>query len=127
MALDPLKKAISHSQVCLIFKSTFFYLAQGYLSRKSFARKICKSVYISLTIITKLFLKFEPLFPFELNKLVVAIGNEPAPGDHESSLKNLICKLSLARCPCAVTASQKQILIVRINVKSICERMTSII
>ena len=32
---------------------------------------------------------------------MVPIVKIPAPGDHETSLKNLICKFSFARCPCA--------------------------
>ena len=50
------------------------------------------SGFISLL---SLFFKYESLILFKLNKLMVAIGKKPAPGDHESSLKNLICKISL--------------------------------
>jgi hypothetical protein len=76
-------------------------LAQGYLARKKFARKIFKCVYLSLFIITKLFLKSESLLLLKLNKLMVPKGKEPAPDDHESSLKIFLAKHFLARCPCA--------------------------
>ena len=36
-----------------------------------------------------------------LKRLMVAIEKKPFPSDHESSLKNFICKLSLATCPCS--------------------------
>ena len=48
-------------------------LAQGYFAKKSFARKMFKCVYLSLFIITKLFLKSETLLLFKLNKLMVAV------------------------------------------------------
>ena len=57
---------------------------------------IFNCVYLSLFIITK------SLLLFKLNQLKVPIGKKPGPGDHESSLKNLICKLSFGRCPCAI-------------------------
>ena len=71
-----------------------FHQTQGYLARKSFARKFVKCVYFSLFKFAKLFLKFESLILFKLIKLMVAIGKIPANGDQKSSLKNLICKLS---------------------------------
>ena len=43
--------------------------------------------------------KVQISYPFKLNKLMVAIGKKPAPGNHKSSLKNLICKLSFTRFP----------------------------
>ena len=80
--------------------------AQRYLARKKFARnkflrRIYKCVYLSLFMITKLFLKSESLFVFKIILLLVPIGKKPATGDHESSLNILLAKLSLARCPCA--------------------------
>ena len=45
-------------------------MAQGYLARKSFGRKIL-NVFISLSFInTKLFLKSESLILFEFNRLI---------------------------------------------------------
>ena len=41
---------------------------------------------------------------------MVAIRKEPAPRDHESSLKNQIWNLSLARCPCANSEDEIQML-----------------
>ena len=55
-------------------------------------------VNLSLFIITKKILKSESLILLKLNQLMVAIGKKPALGDHESSLKKLICELSLGRC-----------------------------
>ena len=46
-------------------------------------------------------IKPESYILFKLNKLMVVIEKKPAPGDHESSLKNFICYLCLARCPSA--------------------------
>ena len=71
-------------------------ILQGKISQRNF-----KCVYLSLFIITKLFLKSESLLLLKLNKLMVPKGKEPAPGDHESSLKIFLAKLFLARCPCA--------------------------
>ena len=59
-------------------------MAQGYLVWSFF-----KCVYRSLFLTTKLFLKFEPLIVFKLNKLMDAKGKNPAPGDYESSSKIL--------------------------------------
>ena len=75
---------------------------KGYFARKSFAVKFSKCVYLSLFIIIKFNLKSVSLIHFKLNKLMVAIGKKPNLGDNESSLKNLNCKLSLARCPCSM-------------------------
>ena len=69
------------------------------ISRKEKFHKENLNVFISLFIIIKLFLNFESFILFKLNKLLVAIGKKPAPGDQEFSLKIFICKLSLARCP----------------------------
>ena len=46
-------------------------MAQGYL-----ARKIFKSVYLSLFMNTELFLKSESLIFFKLNLFMVAIGKQ---------------------------------------------------
>ena len=61
------------------------------------ARKIFKCVYLSLFKITNCFFKV----PIKLYQLIVLTGKKSSPGDHEYSLKNLICKLSFAGCPCA--------------------------
>ena len=66
------------------------FKAQGYLARKFF-----KCVHLSLFMIITLFLKSESLILFKLNKLMVEIRNQPAPGDYEISLKNVICKMFL--------------------------------
>ena len=47
------------------------------------------------------FLKSETLILFKLNKF--SCNRKEEPGDHESSLKIFISKLSLARCPCALS------------------------
>ena len=77
--------------------------AQGYLARKLFK---CVCLSFSLFIITRKNLKSEYHILFKLNNLVVAIGKKVAPGDHESSLKILIFKLSIARYPCAIKTSK---------------------
>ena len=81
---------------------TIYLSAQGSLERKKFVRKIFKCVYISLLIITKLFLKYESLLLFKLNQLMVLIGMKPAHVDHESTFKIFLAKLFLARCTCAL-------------------------
>ena len=78
-------------------QSSLKYTAQGSLARKKLARKIFKCVYLSFFMITNLFLKSESLLLFKLNKLMVSIGKKLAPGEHESSLKIFLCKMSL--CP----------------------------
>ena len=72
-------------------------MAEGYLTRKSFAREIFKCVYLSSSFHNhKIVIKFKYLILFKLNKLMmVAIGKKPVPSDHESSLINLIMK----NCP----------------------------
>ena len=89
------KKIMSQATFCLCTLNHMYHCmhiktAQGYLGRKIFI-----SVYLFLFIITKLFLKSESLLIFKLNQLIAPIGKKPAPGDHESSLKHLICKMSL--------------------------------
>ena len=49
----------------------------------------------------EIILKSESLILLKLDKLMVAIRKKSTPGDHTSSSKYSICKLSLARCFCA--------------------------
>ena len=96
----PSKKKEQYKR-CQIVINLIKFWAQRYLARKKFG-KIFKCVYLSLFMITKLFLKSKSLLLFKLNQLMVPIGKKSAPDDHESSLKIFLAKLFLARCPCAL-------------------------
>ena len=74
----------------------------GISCKKNIARKIFKCVYLSLFIITKLFLKSESL---QTELVDGSNKKKPAPSDHKSSLKILIAKLFFVRCPCAFTTT----------------------
>ena len=77
---------------------SILFLYRDILQGNNSRGKIFKSVYLSLFIIKKLFLKSEYLLLFKLNWLMVPIGKKSALSDHESSLKNFLSKLFLARC-----------------------------
>ena len=77
---NPFKPVYIHQFVFLSF-FVCLLLAQGYFTKKSFARIIFKCVYLSLFIITKLFLKSESLLLFKLNKLMVAVAKNSPPAN----------------------------------------------
>ena len=54
-----------------------------------------KCVYLSLFIITKLFLESEYLLLFKLNQLMVPIGGKTRPRRPRIQFKNFPCKMSL--------------------------------
>ena len=53
------------------------------------ARKIFKCVYLSLFIITKLFLKYESLILFKLDQLMVTIGKKRLRKPRIQNLKKI--------------------------------------
>ena len=83
----------------LTFINKLVYLisfAQGYPERDFF-----EYVYLSLFIITKLFLKPESLILFKFNKLMVVIGNKPAPRRPRIQIEKIDLQVIPCKCPCA--------------------------
>ena len=73
------------------------------------------NVFITLFIITELFLKSEYLLLFKLNLLMVPIVKKPATVDHKSSLKIILAKHFLSRCPYAPDSEKLRIYYLNIH------------
>ena len=100
-AFDPYDAFYMGHYIIIMYFGWLNILAHRYLASKKLSKKIFKCFYLSLFIITQLFLKSESILPFKPNQLMVLIGKKRAPGNHESSLKIFHAKLFLARCSCA--------------------------